>query len=307
MKYLWTERYRPQNLDDYVFKDEHQRNQVESWVKEGEIPHLLLSGAPGVGKTTLAKILFNELDVDDYDILEINASRENNVDTVRSKINNFSETMPFGNFKVVLLDEADYITPAGQAVLRGVMEAYHSSCRFVLTCNYPNRIIPAIHSRCQGFHIDKVDQDEFTGRIATILIEEEVEMDLDTIDTYVKATYPDLRKCINLVQQNTKDGALMAPRQGEGSVDDYKISMIELFKAGKYRDGRKLVMSQCRQDEAEDLWTWLIDNYKLFGEEGNEDDQEKAILYIRKGMINHPVSMDPILNISATLIELGNI
>ena len=170
MQELWTEKYRPSRVDDYVFRDDAQKNQVKGWVTEGAIPHLLFSGAPGVGKTTLAKILINELEIDEYDVLEINASRENSVDTIRDKITGFVQTMPFGKFKVVLLDEADYISPNGQAALRGVMETYANTARFVLTCNYPNRVIPALHIRCQGFHIEKVDTTEFTARVATVAV-----------------------------------------------------------------------------------------------------------------------------------------
>ncbi len=197
MKELWTEKYRPSDIDGYVFRDEDQRAQVKQWIDTLTIPHLLFSGAPGVGKTTLAKILINQLGIDEYDVLEINASRENSIDTIRDKITGFVATMPFGDFKVVLLDEADYISPNGQAALRGVMETFHASARFILTCNYPNRVIPALHSRCQGFHIERVDHTEFTARIATVLVTEQVEFDLDTLDSYVKATYPDLRKCLN--------------------------------------------------------------------------------------------------------------
>ena len=150
MKQLWTEKYRPDTVDDYVFRDNDQKQQVMNWITSKTIPHLLFSGAPGVGKTTLAKVLLNTLEVDSYDILEINASRENSVDTVREKINSFVQIMPFGSYKYVLLDEADYMSPNGQAALRGVMEMYHTSARFILTCNYPNRVIPALHSRCQG-------------------------------------------------------------------------------------------------------------------------------------------------------------
>ena len=170
MKELWVEKYRPKKLKEYVVRDEAQRQQITNWIKEKAIPHLLLSGAPGVGKTTLAKVLFNELEVSGYDILEINASRENSEDTVREKINNFVQIMPFGDYKYVLLDEADYMSPNGQAALRGVMETYHTSARFIITCNYPNRIIPALHSRCQGFHMEVIDKTVFTARVAEILI-----------------------------------------------------------------------------------------------------------------------------------------
>ena len=215
MKELWVEKYRPKTVDGYVFRDEHQQAQVKKWIQEKTIPHLLFSGNAGIGKTTLAKLLFNELEINDLDILEINASRTNSVDDVRDKIVNFVQMIPFGEFKVVLLDEADYLSPNAQAALRGVMEEYHTTARFILTCNYPNRIIPALHSRCQGFHIAKIDQTEFTARVAEILITEGVTPDLDILDTYVKATYPDLRKCINTVQMNVQDNSLLRPNEGD--------------------------------------------------------------------------------------------
>jgi len=137
----------------------------------------LFSGAAGTGKTTLAKILINEIGVNQYDILEVNASRNNTVDYIKSTIVTFVSTMPFGDFKVVLLDEADYLSPNAQAVLRGIMETYHETARFILTCNYPHKVIPALHSRCQGFHIDRIDHTEFTARAAEILITEGVEPD----------------------------------------------------------------------------------------------------------------------------------
>ena len=149
-KDLWVEKYRPKEVKDYVFRDKAQKDQVNGWVKDKSIPHLLFSGHAGIGKTTLAKVLLNELEVNEYDVLEINASRTNSVEDVRDKIVNFVQMIPFGDFKVVLLDEADYLSPNAQAALRGVMEEYHNTARFILTCNYPNRIIPALHSRCQG-------------------------------------------------------------------------------------------------------------------------------------------------------------
>ena len=302
MKDLWVEKYRPNSIDTYVFRDDNQRKQVAGWKDDGALPHLLFSGAPGTGKTTLAKVLLQELDVDSMDILEINASNENSVDTIRSKITNFSSTMPFGDMKYVLLDEADYITPNGQAALRGVMETYHTSCRFILTCNYPQRIIPALHSRCQGFHIEKLDVNEFTARIATICIEEGVEMNIDTLDTYVQATYPDLRKAINLTQQNVVDGVLQKPQDGDGNTSDWMLTAVELFKAGKYKDARTMIVSQARPEEYEEVYKFMYRNLQLWGD--TEQKQDQAIVIIRNGIAKGVAVADPEINLAATLVEL---
>ena len=302
MKELWVEKYRPKDVDGYVFRDEHQKRQVQQWIKDGTIPHLLFSGNAGIGKTTLAKILLAQLEVNDLDVLEINASRTNSVEDVRDKVVNFVQMIPFGGFKVVLLDEADYLSPNAQAALRGVMEEYHTTSRFILTCNYPNRIIPALHSRCQGFHIERIDQTEFTARVAEILIAEEITPDLDILDTYVKATYPDLRKCINMVQMNSVNGELVPPEKSDAGDSDYKLEMTELFKAGKISQARKLVCSQARPEEIEDVYKWLYDNIDLFGD---EEKQESAILIIKQGLVDHTLVSDPEINLAATMIRLA--
>jgi replication factor C small subunit len=305
MKQLWVEAYRPSDVDGYVFRDEAQRTQVKQWIKEEVIPHLLFSGAAGIGKTTLAKILIKQLNIDEYDVLEINASRENNVDTVRDRITNFVQTMPFGKFKIVLLDEADYLSPNAQAALRGVMESYSESARFILTCNYPHKIIPALHSRCQGFHIEKVDHTEFTARAATVLVTEGVEFDLDTLDSYVKATYPDLRKCLNLLQMNSVDLKLKAPSETGTGTADYKLAMVDLFKHGKIREARKLLCEQARPEEMEEIFRWLYDNLAMWST--TEEGQDEAILVIRKAVVNAPLVADPEINLAACLVELSQI
>ena len=304
MKKLWTEAYRPKTVEGYVFRDDGQKAQVQSWIEQKTIPHLLFSGNAGIGKTTLARILLNELNINDLDVLEINASRTNSVEDVRDKIVNFVQMIPFGDFKVVLLDEADYLSPNAQAALRGVMEEYHTTARFILTCNYPNRIIPAIHSRCQGFHIERVDITEFTARVATIMVEEGVDFDLDTLDTFVKATYPDLRKCINTVQMNSMNGTLHTPEKGDTGDADYKIEMVELFKKGKITEARKLICAQARPEEIEDIYRWLYDNVAIFGDDSK---QEAAVLWIKQGLVDHTLVIDPEINLAATLIRLAHL
>ena len=305
MKQLWVEQYRPKDIEGYVFRDEAQRDQVKQWIKAGSIPHLLFSGAAGIGKTTLAKILINALNIDAYDVLEINASRTNSVDDIRDSVVNFVSTMPFGQFKIVLLDEADYLSPNAQAALRGVMEEYSQTARFIMTCNYPHKIIPALHSRCQGFHIEKVDHTEFTARAATVLVTEGVEFDIDTLDSYVKATYPDLRKCLNLLQMNTVDLKLKRPSETGTGTADYKLAMVDLFKSGKIREARTLLAAQARPEEMDEIFRWMYDNLDMWSK--TPEGQDEAILVIRKGLVNHISCADAEINLSATLVELSQI
>lgn len=301
---LWVEKYRPNTVDGYVFTDDNQKNQVESWIREGSFHHLLMSGDPGTGKTTLAKLLINELGVEEYDVLTINASRENGIDMLREKINGFVQTMPFGKFKVVLLDEADYLTQPSQAALRNDMESYHETVRYILTCNYAHKIIPALKSRCHEFHIAKPDMTEFTARGATVLVTENVDFELDVLDTYVRATYPDLRKCLNQLQVNTVSGALRPPqKQGKGE-DDILIAATTLFKAGKIIDARQQLMQYIAlyPTRIEDTYRWMYDNLDLFG--ASNEQRDANIIVIRNGLANLPLVGIPEISLAATLVEL---
>lgn len=303
-KELWVDKFNPTTLDGFVYKDAQQKEQIEKWVSEKSIPHLLLSGVPGVGKTTLAKVLINLIGVNPLDLLEINASRNNSVDDVRDRITNFVQMIPFGDFKVVLLDEADYLSPAAQAALRGLIVDYQGHARFIFTCNYPNRIIPPLHSRFQSLHVDKVDINEFTARVAFILLTENVAFDLDTLDTFVKATYPDLRKCINNCELNNINGTLVSPTSTDSNATDYKIAMVELFKAGKISDARKLVCSQVRPEEVEDIFRWLYNNIELFGDETKQED---AIKIIKQALVDHTLIADPEINLADCMIRLARL
>lgn len=302
MNKLWTEKYRPTTLEDYVFQDQTQKSQIENWIESKDIPHLLFSGHSGVGKTTLAKILINQLEIQDTDIMFANGSKEGRKIEWVDKLIGFCQTIPFGNMKIVVIDEADYLNPNSvQPAMRNLMEEYSNTVRFILTCNYPNRIIPPLHSRCQKIHIDKLDINEFTARVATILVKENIEFELDTLDTFVKATYPDLRKCINNTQMNSLNGSLHTAEQHNDSKD-YRIEMVELFKKGKISDARRLVCANARPEDIVEIFRWLYDNVEIFG---NIEQQEKCILIIKQGLADHTLVIDPEINLAATLINLS--
>jgi DNA polymerase III delta prime subunit len=211
--------------------------------------------------------------------------------------------MPFGKFKIVLMDEADYLSHNAQAIMRGLLETYASQARFIFTCNKPHKIMDALHSRCQGFHINKTDKTEFTARVATVLVTEGVEFDLDTLDLYVTATYPDLRKCLNLTQANSSSGTLDKPGENDRSTRDFRISAVELFRAGQIRAARQEIINNT--DNYDEMFRWMYDNLGIWSE--SEAGQDEAILIIRKGLVNHSMVADPEVNLAATLVELTQI
>lgn len=306
---LWTEKYRPQKLDEYVWIDEDQHRQVEGWVKDKDIPSMILSGGPGCGKTTLAKLLMLEIGVDASDIRTVNASKHTGVDFVRD-LEGFVETIPSGDFRYVILDEADRLSPNAQDALKSMIEEYSSMCRWIFTTNRPNKILGPIASRLQGFHIEGLDREQFTTRLARILLAEGVDLteeNIEILDEYVTVAYPDLRKCINMLQQNCKDGQLRRPAgsSSKSTVDEYLVQAVNLFKNGKIHEARKLICASASDNDYEDIYKLLYKNLDWWGKD--EDTQNKAIVIIANRLKDHTLVADPEIAMAACLVELSMI
>lgn len=302
---IWVEKYRPQNLTEYVFHDEQLHRSVEHMLIDQTIPHLLLSGCSGSGKTTLAKILVKELGILDEDLMVINASDENSVDVMRDKIKSFITTFAMGKFKVINLEESDYLSPNSQAVLRQLMEEFSDTSRFILTCNYENKIIPAIKSRCQQFRFVKPDRDKVAEFVANILVLEKIKFTLDQLDSYVAVGYPDIRKIINLLQQNSIDGKLLPITQTETS--DYKFQLLDLIETGDWFEARKLACSQVSSEEWEDVFKFLYENLYKSPSFATKEKWEAGIVVIADHLYKHSLVADPEINAAAMFIRLGQL
>lgn len=301
---LWTEKYRPATLDEYVWRDSAMRVKIEEMLAERALPHLLFAGVPGTGKTSLAYLLLKQMGIPSGDIQYINATRERKIEDIQERIISFVGTWALGEtgIKYIILDEADAMSPLAQRLLRGEMETYHRECRFILTCNYPTKIIPAIHSRVQTFQFSVLDRDDYTARVGEVLVKENVQFEVDDLFALVDITYPDLRKALNLAQQSVQAGVLTPPKAEGAATKDYLLEMASLFKAGRTNEARKLIIAQAQVEEYPEIYRFLYRNLDLWGD--TEDQQDNALLVIRKGLVNHSIAADSEINLSATLVEL---
>jgi DNA polymerase III delta prime subunit len=303
IKQLWVEKYRPRAVDQYVFQDEQQRTTVKQWLAQGSIPHLLFSGVQGSGKTALARILISALEVDEMDLLTVNASDKTGVDDVRELITSFAETMPMGRLKIVHLEEFDRMSQAAQGALRVIIEESSDTCRFICTCNYENKIIPAIKSRLQVLRFKAPNEDEVFIQLATILQAENIEFDPDVIFTYIRQAYPDLRKIINNLELNTLDGKLLSPKES-GADADYKFKILELIGQSDFEALYDLALKQVPQEEVEGLYEYVWQNLKLIPACKDKAIYQKAVLIIADGIRAHAVAAFPHITFQAVCIRL---
>jgi DNA polymerase III delta prime subunit len=295
---LWVERYRPRELKNYV-GNEHLKEKVGNYIETGDVPHLLLYGVAGTGKTTLAKLIVNQIDCD---YMLINASDENNVETVRNKVKNFAASVGFKNLKVIILDEFDYMTPNAQAILRNLMETFSKHCRFILTCNYIEKVISPIQSRCQTFQVIPPTKKDVAKQLAFILNEEKIEFKLEDIVPIVDSNYPDIRKIINTAQLNTSKGVLKVDTSTI-IESDVKTKVLEILKSGT--DNRDKFM-KIRKAVADSHIRDFTEFYSYLYEKVNEYTNEPSgvILMLAEGEYKDAMVVDKEIVFAATIIKV---
>lgn len=298
---LWVESFRPTTLDGYI-GNEHIIEKVRIFIENGDVPHLLFYGPAGTGKTTLAKIIANGVDAD---IMYINASDENSVDTVRDKIKRYASTVGFKRWKIVILDEADFLTPNGQAALRNLMETYSKTTRFILTCNYVEKIIDPIQSRCQVFGITPPNKRDVAQRLVTVLDDKGVKYDVKDVATIINASYPDVRRAINAAQAQVVNGELQIDKQSTVQAN-YMTEILEVLKNLK---DKKKAFTQIRQIIADSkvkdfqpLFTFLYDTIDEYG----TGHVAGVILILAEAQYQDAHAVDKEINTMAMFVKLMN-
>jgi DNA polymerase III delta prime subunit len=302
MKKVWVEQYRPKSISRIVMPDARLRKIFDGYVRDGSIPNLLFYGGPGTGKTSLSLALIRDLGVDKVDVLKINCSDEK-IDAMRDKVKGFATTMAVGKFKVVRLEEFDYLGHDAQALLRALIEEVSDSCRFIATCNYINKVTPPLRSRFQEFQISAPARDDVLVLGAEILESEEVEFDVADLEKIVAASYPDIRKMIQRLEGSTINGRLSL--SAENRIADWKLDLLPALEAGDLKLARKIVCESASREELQDVFRFLYDNIQRVKMLKNRTDE--AIVLIAQYQYQHAFVADPEINTAALFIELGGL
>jgi DNA polymerase III delta prime subunit len=299
VKKLWCEKYRPKEVSDVIVTNERDRQKFDSYVSEGQIPNLLLQGGPGTGKSSMSLALIRSLGVDRSDVLKVNCSDEK-IDAMRDKVKNFAMTMAIGKFKVVRLEEFDYLGHDAQALLRDLIESTSTSCRYIATCNYINKITPALRSRFQEFVFAAPSKDDVLLKAADILVAEDITFEVEDLEKVVAAGYPDFRKIIQLLESGSIGGKLQI--DGGGAAHDWKLQLLPLLEAGDIRACRKLVCETATKEELLEVYRFLYDNLHRCKKLKAQDE---AVVLIAQYQYQHSFVSDPELQIAALFIEIA--
>lgn len=299
---LWVERYRPSTLANYV-GNEHLKEKVKGYIENGDVPHLLLYGRAGTGKTTLAKLIVNSTNCD---YMLINASDERGIDIIRNKVRTFASTVGFKDNKIIILDEFDYMTNDAQASLRNLMEAFSKHCRFILTCNYVEKVIEPIQSRCQTFQIVPPTKKDVAIQISKILVSEDIKFEVRDLVPIIDAGYPDIRKIINTCQLNSNKGVLKVDVENL-LENDYKMKILDILKSKDDKRNRYMKLRQTlidsRVTDFTELFSLLYDKVDEF----SPNNTSNVIIALSQGQTNHFHSIDKEIAMAACLIEINSL
>ncbi len=296
---LWVESFRPDTLEGYI-GNEHIIEKVRIFINNGDVPHLLFYGTAGTGKTTLAKIIAGSVDAD---VMYINASDENSVDAVRDKIKRYASTVGFRRWKIIILDEADYLTPNAQAALRNLMETYSKTTRFILTCNYVEKIIDPIQSRCQTFAITPPNKTDVAKRLVQVLEEKQIQFDIKDVAAIINASYPDIRRAINAAQASVVNNKLQLDKASAIQAN-YMTEILDILRNAK---DKKAAFTKIRQIIADSkvrdftaLYTFLYDNLDEFA----HGHVAPCILIIAEAQYKDAHVVDHEINIMAMFVQI---
>lgn len=307
LKRQWVNKYRPSDFDQYVFQNPEHKEKIKEYLDTNTIPHLLLSGSPGTGKTSLVELLINTLDFDsECDLLEINASDNNSVDDIRDTVTTFAKTSPLGTFKIIHLKEADYLTHNAQGALRDVMEQYEGHCRFILTCNKYHKMDSSIKSRCYTMDFKYPNRNDIADRLVNILVTEDIVPDLEIIDKYIDNSYPDIRNIIMNMENGILNGELTEPGTGL-VVQEYLLLLTEHIENNRWLEARAVACANVAIEEWESVYRYLYENIQNSPKFKDVAKYEQAIVMIAEHLYKHALVADPEINAAALFIRLGNI
>ena len=296
---LWVEKYRPDTLDGYV-GNEHIIEKVKIYIENEDVPHLLLYGQAGTGKTTLAKIITNQIDCD---VMYVNASDENSVDAVRDKIRGFASSVGFRKWKVIILDESDYLTPNAQAALRNLMETFSKTTRFILTCNYVEKIIDPIQSRCQTFSITPPSKSEVAIRLKDILDTETVTYERSDLAVLVNSGYPDIRRVLNAAQRQVVGGTMKIDKTSTiqaNYMEDVKTELMSKDDVKTTFTKVRKIIADSKVKDFTPFYRFLYDEVDTYGggKVGN------TILKIAEAQYKDTSVVDKEINVMSMLLQI---
>lgn len=299
---VWEEKYRPRSINDVIFRDDRQRQEFQKFIDDQDVPSILMSGVQGTGKTTISRALIRDLNISSADVLKINCS-DKKIEALRNEVTSFAMTSPLGKIKIVRLEECDRLSLDAQALLRGLIEDTSATCRFIGTCNYVNMLIPPLRSRFQEFSFQAPDKEQIATRMVEILTKENVDFDAEDLLTYIDVGYPDIRKTISYLSQNSRNGKLHPYTQNAGNVGDWKFGLLDLIVKGEFTKARKLVCESATREEHEDVYRFLYQNIDKL----KVEDKESAIVTIADHLYKHSFFADTEINLAALFIQLGKL